>query len=366
MAYAIPLLFIALLTYKVRQVYAAMRSDYDKKSRAQTQALSASEVEVEIEQLTERYNRQARRKFTLIYAGLALISFAAAFLNKSAESAGPETYDINLVIFISAVAVSVYVLKADLSQDGSGQIKPIDLRGAGVMIMNVILRIVLFFVTCNLFGGIHDTVRYGYLKSVRAIERPSQIQRSDVGVDYYLINTPQSPKSGITLYDYYSYRGLEVTVLHPMHDAQGEEAVFLTKKYQVLNSDRPLDQINQDIQSDLSAYMDHKVCLSHALRHSTPRAIHKILKRPDVHHTLEDIVILEPTRGANFTVLDDQGASRPNAIRSDISACEEITTQDTITHLINLSVFVALIVWLYRQILMCREVGLAHFKFHES
>ena len=360
------MLLVALWMYKARQAYTAFRVADDQSRRTQPQAPCSAEIEAEVEQLTDQYNRRSWQKLIMSCAGLALISFAAAFLSRFLDSSGPKTSDLSSSIFIPTAVLSSYVLKAHFPADKISDLTSYDLRASLTALLHLILRIILFGVIFNLFITIYDTVRYGYLKSVRAVERPSQITKADVGVDFYLINTHQSSPSGATLYDYNRYRGLEVTALYPLYDTEGHDGVYLTKGYTVLNSDRPPAQINQDILNDLSTYTHHKVCLSLVPEYRAPSGVDEIFKMPNIRRSHENTVILEPTHKGRRGLLDDQAAPTPNARQQDTSACGEITAQESITHLFQLIILGALIVWLFQQTLMCRKIVLAYLKYRES
>ena len=358
------LLLIALLMYKVRKKSTA-RVNNDQSRRAESQVLRSAEIEAEIEQLTDQYNRQSWRKLTTSYTGLALTTISLAFLSRFIDSSGPKTSDLSSFVFIATVALSISVLKAHFPADKIEELTSYDPRGSRAALLHLFLRLILFGATFILFRGIYDTVRYDYLKNVRVVERSSQITKSDVGVDFYLIKTIQIPPSGTTLYDYNSYRGLEVTALYPLHDAEGHDGVYLTKEYSVLNSDRPPAQINQDILNDLNTYTHHNACLSLVPEYRAPSGVDKIFKRPNVQRSHENTVILEPTPKGRRGLLDDLVVPTSNARQQDTSACEEVTAQDSITHLFNLIILGALIMWLFQQSLMYRKTVLAYLKYRE-
>lgn len=169
-----------------------------------------------------------------------------------------------------------------------------------------------------------------------------------------------------TKYVYYDYRGLEVTILHPLYTHEDNEAIFLNKSYVILNKQRPLEEINQDIQNDLSLYTNQKLCLSHVREYSWNKKIQQILSKHEVQRSPLNTLILEPTNETTLAVIGGSnllGKGRP----ASTIACDKITTQETVKSLLSLIVLSGLIIiWLYRQILVCQGVVFTYINYHQT
>ena len=356
-------LFVRHLVRRAQRGRMILRVSYEHKSSS-----SSDEIEADIERLTDRHHYRSWRKLLYGYIAVVLLILSVSLLSERLERLSLEPVYLKFFIFVVTSVVSLYAIKDELFEHTRARkMFYEEYKGAaGISVLHVALQVVFFFLSNAMFSSMFDHVKYGYLKSVRAIERPSQILKSDVGVDYYLIKDLQLSQSVSPLYDYDTYRGLEVTVLQPLRSDAGSDDLFLTKRYNVLNRDQSAEDIQRDIQSDLYVYTQEPVCVSSIPESHFSSTLRRILKRPGNTLSPQTMLVLESVDTPRITSLTAESQSSLNSRGSEASACDDLTVQDSLIYLINTLLLLVLITVFYGQILSCRKLILTHIKYYET